>query len=500
MSDANWTRLLESLFSLDDELLVDQAGSRFTAISYRQARSLIAWLGRAVDALDARPSAIGILSNHRAEAYLTVLYAFISGIRFVPLNPSLPRKRLQRIVELAGVDLVVFDETHLELAAQLGRHSLDFSAIIATHQADPISAGLTDFTARPEVDACAYHMFTSGSTGEPKGVPISRDNLAAYVTGVTEFIPFPTRARFSQFFDLSFDLSMHDIFVALHLGGTIVPPSTLDLMMPSNYVERNKIDVWFSVPILAQVASQGYRPDKHRHKLSLALFCGEALPARYIENFRALLQPESAIYNLYGPTEATIAFTGHKIGRQDNVYPIVPIGNPFAHNRVRLYSNGEIIDTFEEGQEGELLLGGPQVFGGYRPAQAPQAFVLESGLSWYRSGDLVRYRNGVLHHLGRLDDQFKIRGNRVEYGEIEAAYRQAFGLEFVVAFLHGEYENKKICLAYVGDRVIENFDAELVALPDYMQPKKLYRVKRIPTNINGKVDREELCAMADQAE
>lgn len=495
MSYGTCHRLLENLFVLGDELIIDQNRSQFSSISYQQARSLIAWLDLAVNALETRPTAIGILSNHRAEAYLSVLYAFLRGIKFVPLNSSLPAKRLQRIVELADVDLIIFDETQSELASEFECRAFDFTAMIADHLSETVHLELTDFNSQPEDSDYAYHMFTSGSTGEPKGVPITRGNLSAYVTGITDFISFPHKARFSQLFDLSFDLSMHDIFVAIHAGGTIVPPSGLDLLLPANYVEKNKIDIWFSVPIMAQVACQGYLAKKHKHKLSLALFCGEALPMQYVKNFSVFVQPDSAIYNLYGPTEATIAFTGLEVSAEDCAYPIAPIGNPFGKNVACLYLDGKIIGANEEGQEGELLLAGPQVFTGYRPAQNTEIFVNKSGLALYRSGDLVRYQNGIFHHLGRLDDQFKIRGHRVEYGEIEAAYRKAFDLDFVAAFTRGDYEDKIICLAYVCDSSIEDVEADLSALPDYMLAKELYRVEHIFTNINGKVDREKLRAM-----
>ena len=495
MSCAPCHRLLQNLFVLGDELIIDQNRRQSASITYRQARSLIAWLDHAVKGLEKRPTAIGILSNHRAEAYLSVLYAFVSGIKFVPLNPGLPTKRLQRIVELANVDLIIFDETHTELASELECPALDFTAIMVNHLHETTPLELSDCNGQPAAADDAYHMFTSGSTGEPKGVPITRANLAAYVVCITDFIPFPDKARFSQFFDLSFDLSMHDIFVAVHAGGTIVPPSALDLLLPANYVEHNKIDVWFSVPVLAQVACQGYSAEKNRHKLSLALFCGEALPTQYINKFRVFIQPDAAIYNLYGPTEATIACTGLELGDEDCDYPIAPIGTPFGWNIACLYADGDIIDANADGQEGELLLAGPQVFGGYRPAQDAETFVEKSGIAWYRSGDLVRFQNGKFHHLGRLDNQIKIRGHRIEYGEIEVAFRKAFDLDFVAAFAKGDYEEKKICLAYVADKPIEEAEGDLATLPDYMRPQDLYRVEHIPTNINGKVDRDKLSAI-----
>jgi len=496
MSCALCHKILLNLQVLGDDLIIDQGSGRFACLSYRQAGQLIARLDQAIKALDKQPITIGILSNHRAEAYLSVLYAFLHGIKFVPLNPGLPVTRLQRIIELANVDLIIYDESQSSLASALEGDAYNFTALLTDNSATAVSLDAIDCEPRAAAESYVYHMFTSGSSGEPKGVPITHNNLSAYVSAITDFIAFPEKARFSQFFDLSFDLAIHDIFVAAYTGGTLVPPSRLDLLMPANYIEKRKIDVWFSVPVLAQMAYQGHRKDKHRHKLSLALFCGEALASHYIRNFSVFMQRDSSIYNLYGPTEGTIAFTGLRLGSEDYNHPIVPIGLPFGENVTCLYRNGRVVETMKEGHEGELLLGGPQVFHGYQPAQEGDIFVEADGKTFYRSGDLVRLQNGIFHHLGRIDDQFKIRGHRVEYGEIEAAYRQAFQLKFVAAFTAGDFEEKHVCLAYVSDRPVDDVDTDLPMLPDYMRPREFFRLEHIPTNINGKIDRQLLRAIA----
>ena len=337
----------------------------------------------------------------------------------------------------------------------------------------------------------AYQMFTSGSTGEPKGVPITYDSLAKYVAGIRSMTGRDKGGRFSQLFDLSFDLSMHDIFVALVSGGTLVPASNIDLMMPHAYIEKKTIDYWFSVPLIASVALRGLGDKQVEHKLSRAMFCGEQLPTEYATGFRTFMKPNADIYNLYGPTEATIAFTSKKFEGASSDLAVVPLGAPFGDNLIKIKTEvGEIVDA-HEGAEGELLLGGPQVFGGYVPTNSAECFVDENP-RYYCSGDRGRVRHGELLHLGRKDGQIKLRGYRIELGDIEAAFRKAFGCVAAAAVVLGEGEAREIRLAYQHDHEIEDISPLSEFLPAYMLPARILRLVNLPININGKIDRKSL--------
>ena len=443
---------------------------------------------------------VGVLSNHRIETYLSVLAAASSGIAFVPLNPKFPIDRLRTIVDLAAPEVILGDPTTIALHAEVAGEVpfVDVSVVA------PDPGGVASWvelmrSATTTSSSTAYIMFTSGSTGVPKGVPISYGNLINYVDGVTNLIDFPSAARWSQFFDLSFDLSMHDIFVSLRAGGTLVVPTQIDLMMPGAYVAREKINVWFSVPILgAQLGNA--KPKEGFPGISSMLFCGEALPVETVDACRPWLAPNGRIWNLYGPTEATIAFTAADVTDSVRTEGNASIGRAFGNNVTAMLSpEGEVMTDPKIGDEGELLLGGPQVFDGYS-TDAPSPFVDGADARFYRSGDLVRIDDEGVYFRGRVDSQVKFRGYRIELGEIETVSRRVFGLKTVAVVIVGSQADAKLALFHLKDELNPDdgstaaVDMHLLetTLPKYMIPSEIIALDTMPTNQNGKIDRRRL--------
>ena len=465
-----------------DRMAVD--GGSSGQLTYAQLFSCAHELSRCIGTM----RAIGVLSNRRPETYVAVLACFLSGVTFVPLNPSFPVERLKKIAALAEIEAIFFDETTAELA-----DAFVVPAIQVTLASDAVSAPGQEKTGSSANDTdIAYRMFTSGSTGEPKGVPIPYSALDHYVRTIRECIDFPEAARFSQFFDLSFDLSIHDIFVTLACGGTLVPASDLNLMMPHAFVSKQRIDVWFSVPMLAMSAARGLRAEPD-HKLALALFCGEALPMDYVRRFRALMHDDAELWNLYGPTEATIAFTAKEVDATDERYPIATLGEPFGANRIAIL-DGDAVVPAAEGARGELLLGGPQVFSGYQPPRH-DPFVQSTDGAYYRSGDIVRVEDGELVYEARADSQVKIRGMRIELSEIETAFRNRLGCDAATAIVYGELESAEIRVAYTRSDGDTDPTRLMDSLPPYMIPARSWRLDELPVNANGKVDRKKLSEM-----
>lgn len=451
---------------------------------------------------------VGILSNHRVETYLAVLAAVAAGVPFVPLNPKFPVARLTQICELGGVDLILVDTDSDPALAPLRDAGLDLPSVDVTEvvagagpadEPAEVAAWRSEVGGRPmDPDAVAYVLFTSGSTGTPKGVPISYRNLTSYVTQVCGLLEIPLGRRFTQLFDLSFDLSMHDIFVCTHRHGTLVAPTRIDLMMPSGYVSREAIDVWFSVPILGAQLTRS-APKAEFPGLELVLFCGEALPMETVIACRPWLRPEGRIWNLYGPTEATIAFTAADVTTSPRTDGNASIGHPFGANEIALLHDGEVDRTPATGQSGELLLGGPQVFGGYS-TDAPSPFV--EGTRWYRSGDLVHFDEHGVYFRGRLDSQVKFRGYRIELGEIEAAVRRSYGLKTVAVVMQGERAQARLLMFHLAAESAGPLDPGALAgtLPDYMIPSEFVALDAMPTNQNNKIDRRALAAWTPPAE
>jgi D-alanine--poly(phosphoribitol) ligase subunit 1 len=482
----------------DNIALVGRLNGIKSELTYKALGRIMVHLSSRITNSDRQVSSIGILSNRKCEAYIAVLCAYFLGIKFVPLNPKFPKERLKKIIALAEIDLIMFDCGEANLLQDFEPEAINLSDIVSRFLEAPEGSLISQGLSSDHIDenSLAYQMFTSGSTGDPKGVPISYGNLNAYVRNISQVIEYRQGDKCSQFFDLSFDLSMHDIFVVLYNGGTIVAAEDIDLMMPTQYIDKHAIDMWFSVPVLGKVASKTARTIPTKHKLRGALFCGEALPMTVANAFDSLLDGKAGVWNLYGPTEATIAFSARNTANVATDLDIAPLGVPFGENIAAiLLENGDVVTEFEEGHEGMLLLGGSQVFPGYKPDTGKEAFHTWMGIEYYVSGDLVRQSQSELLYLGREDSQVKIRGFRVELGEIEKVFRELYELDFLAVFVRGNVGNLEICVAYQNDLDIE-IGGELNArLPDYMIPSFLVKCDTLPTNVNGKIDRKALAQM-----
>lgn len=491
-------RIIENSRTHPNALMIDETDKSVAGQKYAQALCKVAQIIHDCIGKGGNIRAIGVLSNHRAETYLAVLAAFYAGVKFVPLNAKFPLSRLRKIRDLAGLSMIFCDVETASLADEMGLPAYSLTNIAAGDCPGGCQETLEEYSKNINSADIAYQMFTSGTTGEPKGVPITYSNMESYVQGIAAAIEFPDNARFSQLFDLSFDLAIHDIFVSLSHCGCIVPPSQIDLLMPANYIQNKLLDVWFSVPLYAQIAAKGYRAQKHTHKLRLALFCGEPLPGEYVRQFQVYLADNTQIFNLYGPTEATIAFTSCRLHAGRLKTAIAPIGAAFGENRVAILACEQVLACDADIVEGELLLGGPQVFDGYQPEVGKSVFVEHHGVRYYRSGDLVRYDGDTLHHLGRLDDQVKIRGYRVELGDVEEAFRKTFGVDMVAAFPYESGDTRRLGLAYVNTSEVEQLQRMAEQVPDYMIPEALLHLDSMPLNNNNKIDRKSLKTMLEK--
>ena len=318
--------------------------------------------------------------------------------------------------------------------------------------------------------------------------------------------------RLSQTFELTFDLSVFDLFLAWECGARVCIPSHAQKMLPSKYIQESEITIWFSVPSTAilmnklRMLKSGLYPS-----LRWSLFCGEALPAEILEQFLEAA-PHSTAENLYGPTELTIACTLYRWhpsrSRDECELGIVPIGDPYPGMEVLVAD--EDLQPVAEGETGELLMTGPQLTPGYwrDPDKTAAAYVTPPGQDrvFYRTGDRVRRSRGKapMVYLGRMDNQIKIRGYRVELGEIEACVRDEAGVDVAISVgwpitAAGADSN----VVFVSDESID-LDALLkrvkTRLPGYMAPSEIRRVDTFPLNSNDKVDRKALLATLEAAE
>lgn len=445
-----------------------------------------------------------IMAQRHISAYAGILAARLSGHAYVPLNVNHPCQRNATILRNSAAERVVCGalaehklRNILKLAGAGGESLPVIHCGDRKGDYDVASPGDRErwtSARQSSLDDLAYILFTSGSTGQPKGVPIQNRQLEAYLGVAGPLLDVQPDDRFSQTFDLTFDLSVHDLFVCWENGATLVVPSEKDLRMPSAYIKEQRLSCWFSVPSLAyQVRLQEDLTPGAFPRLRHSLFCGEALPTLVAREW-ARAAPNSIVENWYGPTEATIACSRYVITDAPINEDTVPIGKAFPGMQLLI-------------QDEELLLAGEQVASGYlndAEKTAASFITLPDGRAAYRTGDRAALgADGNVRFLGRVDNQVKVRGYRIELGEIEAALRTASsGLNGVALAWPGGTEIATSIIAALETDVADTAAIRkqlALTLPDYMVPAMIFCVAEFPKNASGKMDRKALAAMLEDA-
>jgi D-alanine--poly(phosphoribitol) ligase subunit 1 len=494
--------------------------------------------------------AVLVLSKKSFKGYAGILSCFLAGVTYIPLNDSFPTDKLVDIIQSSGCTTLLADpgceESLLKLLQQLpdpltvlvsgktsnlsyaqGVHTLadnlDDNESVNECEASYAnghlqSTGSTKHCAKAEPVSnshLAYLMFTSGSTGKPKGVPVSTQNLLSYLEHIRKLYDFTPYDRHSQFFEFTFDLSMHDIMVCWTSGGCLYAADGFAKLMPLHFASKHKLTVWFSVPSQVSAAQAVLKNKFFKQQLPdlrYSLFCGEALPASLARDW-ASVAPHSSIDNLYGPTEATIAYTWLRVDPDKHgECGIIPIGKPFGDNKIMVLDEQQRLVASSE--IGQLYLYGPQVVAEYwqDPANTQKSFLnlavdnSPQQAHLYCTGDLVSQSpSGELAFHGRADQQIKMRGYRIELQEIENKIRSLTGSQQVAVLAHPIGINGEVLgLAAFYDALGFN-EHEMIllcrkVLPDYMIPSRGYNLAKFPHNTNGKVDRKALLTLAEQDE
>jgi amino acid adenylation domain-containing protein len=470
------------------------------------------------------PALTAVFAHRSVWAYTGVLAALLQGHGYVPLNPTFPTNRSRTMLELSTCRSLIVDrdgEAQLDQLLEGVEQSLvvlvpgrkDVSDLAAKWPAHTF-AGSDDLAPSVEwvpppvdEDALAYLLFTSGSTGMPKGVMVAHRNATAYISAMIERYDVSEHDRFSQLFEMTFDVSVFDMFVAWECGACLCCASKQQKLLPTAYIQEARLTVWFSVPStglllknLRLLAPRSYP------NLRISLFAGEALPADFTSVW-AKAAPNSIVENLYGPTELTVACTHYRWDEHSSPthceLGVVPIGDPVRDMKFLVVD--ESLREVPPGETGELLMTGPQLSVGYwnEPVKTAQVFIVPPGVDevYYRTGDRVRRpANGnPMTYLGRLDNQIKIRGHRVELGEIEAALREEAAVEAAVALgwpITDRGAEGIVAFLCTGDADVKRIlDRLRERLPGYMVPKTIHLLRQFPLNSNGKIDRRRLTEM-----
>ncbi len=437
---------------------------------------------------------LGIFASRSLETYLGILSAHWIGAAYVPINPTFPAFQIDTIITRADVDAILVDAK--------GQQILQASSlpIIQPTQLERNTVVLKAQNVDPS--APAYIMFTSGSTGEPKAIPISFANLTHLIHYVQNHYDVNAQDKVVQHCKITFDVSIMELILAWAPGATlyIIPESILSA--PAKFIQDNAITVWCSVPSVIAIMNQLHllKPNGFP-SLKLSVFCGEAL----MENNAYLWQqtsPGQIIENLYGPTEATVFCLTQEYQPQNQV-DVVPIGQPLPGMFAAIINDAH--EFLSPGEHGELVLSGPQVTSGYlnNPSLNQEKFLpLSDKKTWYLTGDsCYQDGNGVFHYVGRIDNQCKITGFRVELEGIEFYLRKIQGdSEVAVCVLDKNSPLPVIAAAIVNPKFeLGEIKSELKQyLPPYMIPTHFFALDELPKNANGKLDRKQLSLQLNQ--
>lgn len=422
--------------------------------------------------------------EYMAVASLGVLKA---GCAYQPLDPTYPKDRLKFMLDDSGAKVLIADEALLELVPDFG------GEILLTSQIKDLPAALpNEKRAKAKPEDLFVLLYTSGSTGVPKGCMLEYGNITAYCRAYHNLYKLDKDSRLAAYASFGFDASMMDIFCSLTAGAQlhiIREDIRLDFMELNRYFEENGITHSF---MTTQVGRQ-FALTMENHSLKYLLIGGEKLAA---------MEPprQFAFYNLYGPTECTVAVTALLF---DRYYDNIPIGAPLEN--LKLYVADMQGHRLPVGACGELLISGPQVGRGYlnRPEKTAESFAVNPYTDekdyrrMYHTGDIVRWLpDGTIQFVGRRDAQVKIRGFRIELTEVEEVIRRFPGIKDATVAAFEEKGGGKYIAAYVVSDQTVDIDAMnrfiLETKPPYMVPAVTMQIDEIPLNQNQKVNKRAL--------
>lgn len=492
------------------------------AISYQELASLSDALRDRLVRLGVRPGdRVGIYMRKSIDALASIFGILKAGAAYVPVDPNAPPQRNAFILGNCSVKAVILERRFEEplralLPAQeppslLGLEEAGGGAGLraALERAQAESAAPAAETAVPSPDGLAYILYTSGSTGVPKGVMLSHLAGASFVNWCSEVFEPQPEDRFSSHAPLHFDLSILDVYLPLKHGATLVLIGDDVGKAPARLaplISERRISVWYSTPsILSLLTQYGRLEQLDWRALRIVLFAGEVFPVKHLRSLKTLL-PRPRYFNLYGPTETNVC----------TFYEVPP--GPIPEARHQPYPIGKACSHYETlvvdehgeaappGGEGELCVDGAGMMEGYwsLPEQTARAFHEDgSGRKWYKTGDIVTTDpEGNYLYLSRRDRMVKRRGYRVELGEIEAGlYRHTAVKEAAVIAMPDEESG--VCIkAFVscheaGQRpsVIELKAFCGANLPAYMVPDLFSFQPTLPKTSTDKIDYQSLKAM-----
>ncbi|MEU5845333.1 amino acid adenylation domain-containing protein [Saccharopolyspora shandongensis] len=482
----------------DEPALLDAANS----VSHKELSADAAQTASMLAAAGVGPGDLVAVAAEKSAAQITaILGVCASGAGYVPVEPSWPANRVASACAQAGIrHAVVGHDAKVEWPDDVTVHRLQPNGALPGDSAAELR--------RPEPDDLAYVIFTSGSTGRPKGVSIEHRAARTTIDDLVDRFPIGSEDRMLALSAFSFDLSVHDIFAVLGVGGALVVPDPERQRDPGHWLElmrQHRVTLWNTAPALMEMLVEYAEVDPElAHEafapLRLVFLSADWIPVTLPDRVRALA-PNAQIVSLGGATEASIWSICHPIGEVDPGWRSIPYGRALRGQLFHIL--GEHGRPQPVGEPGELHIGGGGLARGYvgDPGQTADRFITHPrlGLRLYRTGDMGRWRHdGTIEFLGRLDRQVKIRGHRIELGEVESVLDRLPGIRKSVALSVPGPDERPRLVAYV----VRHADAEMTDedmrrrlrenVPEYMVPTRFVTMDEFPVTANGKIDYKAL--------
>lgn len=458
-----------------------------------------------------RGNVIAIGNNKRPLSYALMIAALRLGIVYVNIDTASPLSRNANILKVSGASLLFYDD---------GRYESEMKNLAKEHQCSSL---LLEITLLPPISqkdreqqqllmslidgtCIAYIMFTSGSTGIPKGVAVTHQNILHFISWGQNCFQINSKDNFANLSPMYFDNSVFDFYVGLFAGASLTPIYRELLTKPYElvrYISKMQCSIWFSVPsLLIYLMAMKAMNSEMMTKLRYIVFGGEGYPKTELKKLYNTFSEQTSFVNVYGPTECTCICSAYCLSKSDfnDLEGLPPLG--------KLNVNFDYKILNEDGQEttkGELCLIGPNVAAGYfnDPERTTASFKMVTDSHrfmkpMYKTGDIVEKIDGLLHFIGRKDNQIKHMGYRIELEEIEQALAKLPNINQAAVVYHRTNTAYGKIIAFAASA--KAMDEESVLrqlsehLPDYMLPNRLFIKNTLPKNPNGKIDRQQLLA------
>lgn len=440
-------------------------------LSWKELEATAALFERKLRSLGLKSGqAVGIL-GHKQGDYLAAICACIKlGCPYIPMDDIYPKERISKILYIADVFCQINLETNTIETSFMGNLLHEY----------------------PKADDLIYIIFTSGSTGDPKGVQISRESVLSMLQWMEEDFFLPKETIFMNQAPFSFDLSVYEIMYTLNFGKTLILNSREQIKNYQSFLGRlqeNKVNTWVSTPSFAwsQCIAENFNSN-FLPAIEYFLFCGEILPKKLVKKLK-LLFPTARIFNTYGPTEATVATTLVEITEEIlNKYETLPIGYP---------KKGTLVYIDKDNQ---ICIVGANVMKGYLNRQDlnETKMFTQGGLRGFKTGDLGAIKDDLLFCQGRMDDQIKLHGYRIELSEIDHALTKINGIKVATTLPIKRGEDVSRIVSFIkfdvqSSLTFSHFKEDLNrSLPTYMIPTEFFIIDELPMSSNHKIDRKKL--------